>query len=482
MQRVAVVGGGITGLTTALKVRDLTRGEGRETEVLVLEASDRLGGNIRTSREEGFTMEWGPNGYLDNAPETSALVGRLGLEGQIQKADESAAKRYLYRDGQLHLLPTGPLSFLTSPVLSLPGRLRVFLEPFARGRPEDEDETIYAFASRRIGSEAARILIDAMVSGVYAGDIHELSLKSTFPKMYAMESEHGGLVRALLARMKERRAAKKRVAALEARGDQAEELVRPGGPAGPGGTLTSFKDGLDTWIEALASELERSWRLSSPVTAIREEGDLSGGRYTIEIGGRRTLHADAVVLTMPAPKAAPSLRSLDGDLAAEIDALPTAGLAVVALGYDEADLDGAPAGFGFLVPRDQGIRILGCLWDSSIFPGRAPGGKVLLRVMIGGAHDPGAVTLPEEELLETVRRELGETMGIDAEPLLSRVFRHPLGIGQYPVGHQERMDRIHRHLGRHPGLFIAGSSYYGVSMNACIEKASEQAPEIVTAL
>lgn len=480
MARLVVVGGGITGLTTALKVRDLAEERGRRVQVTLLEASERLGGNIRSERERGFTMEWGPNGYLDNVPETPALVRRLGLEERVQRADESAARRYLYRDGRLHLLPTGPLGFLTSPVLSLPGRLRVFWEPFAPGRPEGERETIYEFASRRIGDEAARVLIDAMVSGVYAGDIHTLSLKSTFPKMFAMESEYGGLVRAMLARMKQRRAAKKRVAELRAQGEQVEELVRPGGPAGPGGTLTSFTGGLEVWIEGLADELEGCWQVSSPVTAVRAAPGGAGSRYLVEVAGDRILPADGVVMTVPAPKAAPPLRSLDRALAGEIDTLPTASLVVVALGYEEADLDGAPDGFGFLVPRQEGIRMLGCLWDSSIFPGRAPEGKVLLRVMIGGAHDPDAVALPEQQLLEIVRSELARTMGIQAEPVLTRVFRHPLGIGQYPLGHPERLDRIHGHLERYPGLFVAGSSYYGVSMNACIQKASEQAPEILT--
>jgi len=238
MKRVVIVGGGIGGLTMALHLKDRASELTGGLEVSVMEGSDRPGGNIQTDRAEGFTIEKGPNGYLDNFPTTPSLVRRLGLEDQLQKADESAAKRYLYRGGKLHLLPSGPLGFLTSSILSLPGRLRVFGEPLARRIPEGVDETIFEFASRRIGEEAASVLIDAMVSGVFAGNIHELSLSSSLPKMAAMEEEHGGLVMAMLARMRERRTAKREVEERRLRGEKVEELVQPGGPAGPGGTLT----------------------------------------------------------------------------------------------------------------------------------------------------------------------------------------------------------------------------------------------------
>ncbi|MGW8266854.1 MAG: protoporphyrinogen oxidase, partial [Longimicrobiales bacterium] len=219
MKRVAIIGGGISGLTTALHLKDRAAEAPGGLEVVILEASDEPGGNIRTRRVEGFTIERGPNGYLDNVPTTPALVRRLGLEERLQKADESAANRFLYRNGRLHLLPSGPIGFLTSPVLSFPGRLRVLGEPFARSKPEGLDETIFDFASRRIGTEAASILIDAMVSGVFAGNVHELSLSASFPRMARMEEEHGGLVRAMFAGMKAKRAARREVEERRARGE-----------------------------------------------------------------------------------------------------------------------------------------------------------------------------------------------------------------------------------------------------------------------
>ncbi len=493
MKRVVIVGGGITGLATAFEVAEAAGGA--DIEVVVLEGRDRPGGNIRTERTGGYTIENGPNGFLDNAPKTVDLVRRIGLEDELQRADEAAATRFIYRGGTLHEAPAGPGSFLTSPLLSLRGRLRVLAEPFAKARP-DHDETIFDFAARRIGPEAASVLVDAMVSGVFAGNAHALSLRSSFPKMAAMEAEHGGLVKAMVARMKGKKAAKREAAERRARGEDVGELTRPGGPAGPGGTLTSFRDGLDTWIDGLVAALEDrgvTVRTGAAVAGIEPGGagdepaarDGADRRWTVKLESGEAIDADAVVVTIPSPRAAPLLEPADGALAAAVAEIPTAGLSVVALAFDAAALerDGVDVdGFGFLVPRGQDLRILGCLWDSSVFPGRAPDGKVLLRAMIGGAHDPAAVTEDEETLVARVRQDLETSMGITADPELIRVYRWPLGIGQYEVGHQDRLDRIHERLAANPGLWVAGSSYYGIAMNACIEKAAEQGPEIARTL
>ncbi len=479
LKRIVIVGGGISGLSTAVNLIDLAAQRGEEVEVRVLESGSTIGGNIRTDRIDGYTIEWGPNGYLDNVPTTPELVDRLGLNERIQKSDESAAERYLYRHGRLHLLPSGPVGFLKSAVLSPGGRLRVMLEPFAGAGPEGRDETIAGFVSRRIGREAAEVLIDAMVSGVFAGNIHELSMASSFPKMAAMEEEYGSLVKAMIGRMKERKRAKKRVENMRARGEPIEELVKPGGPAGPGGTLTSFDDGLDIWMDGFRNILGDSIILDSEVTSIRP-ADSVESNWLIETGSGHSFPAKSVVVTVPSPVAAPILREIDAELGATVAEIRTANLAVVALGYDEKDTEGPLNGFGFLVPRLEGIRSLGCLWDSSIFPGRAPEGKVLLRVMIGGAHDPEAVELDDDTLLEIVRKDLVTTMELTAEPELIRIYRHPLGIGQYTPGHQTRLDTIESITKRLPGLWLAGSSYYGISMNACIEKASEQAKDILS--
>ena len=311
----------------------------------------------------------------------------------------------------------------------------------------------------------------------------ELSLASSFPKMAAMEEDHGGLVKAMLARMRSRKSAEREVERKRALGEAVEELVEPGGPAGPGGTLTSFRKGLDTFPQRTAAECGGSIRLGSQVVAIERgrEGDGRSSRaWIVHVTEGESIVADAVVVAVPSPRAAPFLRTLDKDLAGTVGEIRGAGLAVVALAFDAAAMGGAHEGFGFLVPRGTGPRILGCLWDSSIFPGRAPEGKALFRAMIGGAHDPDAVAESEEALVTQVREDLRTTMGLTAPPLFTCIYRWPLGIGQYTVGHRSRLDRIHARLGEHPGLWVAGSSFYGISMNACIEKSGDQAGEILS--
>lgn len=457
-RRVVVVGGGIAGLATAYRLREGARRHDVGLAVTLLEASDRLGGNIRTERARGYTVEWGPNGFLDNVPATLELARDLGLEEELQPADPRAARRFLWRHGRLHALPTGPGSFLRSGVLSVGGRLRVFLEPFQPRGPVDADESVRDFGVRRIGAEAADVLIDAMVSGVFAGDASALSLPSAFPKMRAMEAEYGSLVRAMLAR---RRAGQ-----------------GGGGPAGPGGTLTSFREGLDTLTEALIEALADSTRTGAPVSRLERAGD--GWRVHPE--GGETLEADEVVLAVPAHAAARILEDPAPAASSTLDEAPVAGLAVVALGFPEKALARAPDGFGFLVPRSEGLRILGCLRDSSIFPGRAPEGKVLLRAMIGGAHDPAAVRMPDDALTELVLGELRITLGVQGDPELVRVIRHPLGIAQYNVGHGARLARLDALLADAPGLTLTGSAYHGVAMNACIARADEDARSILDRL
>jgi protoporphyrinogen/coproporphyrinogen III oxidase len=298
----------------------------------------------------------------------------------------------------------------------------------------------------------------------------------------------------MVAGMRQRRAARRASAA--AGQDGAGGHGPTAGPAGPGGTLTSFRPGLDTLVDALARAAGDSLRLRAPVAAIRDSDDGHPPDHGVEAGLRpapgragwivRTgagddVHADVVVVAVPSPRAAPLLEPMDPVLGLAVREIETASLAVVALGYRVEDVPDVH-GFGFLVPRGMGPRILGCLWDSSIFPGRAPAGHVLLRTMIGGAHDPEAVGMERDALLALVATDLRATMGLRAAPALARIYRWPLGIAQYRVGHQDRLDRIQARLDRQPGLWLAGSSFYGISMNACFDKAPEQADQIVAFL
>jgi len=448
---VAVIGGGIAGLAVAFEIRERALAAGGGPQVICLEASERPGGNIRTLREEGFTCEWGPNGFLDNVPATLDLVRRLGIERRLLPSNAAAARRFIFRDSRLRQLPAGPLSFLRSDILSWKGRLRVLLEPLARRpRTAPDDESVFDFAARRIGREAARVLVDAMVSGIYAGNAGELSIRSTFSKLETLEREHGSLTRGMLALRRERRG-------------------KPsGGPAGPGGRLTSFLDGLQEITDHLALALGPSLRLGAQVRAVSDMG-VRGFRIHMSEGA--PLDVAGVVLACPSWFAAGTVESADRELARALAAIPSASVTVLHLGFEESELPAPLAGFGYLVPRGEGPRILGTLWSSSIFPMRAPAGKALLTVMIGGAHDPEAVTLPDERLLDLVRSDLKATMGIDAAPRFVRIFRHTRGIPQYTLGHEARMRTIEARLREHPGLLVCGNSYRGISLNACVEEA-----------
>ena len=412
--RIAVLGGGMAGLAAAYWL-------GRSHEVLVFEASDRLGGNIRTETWEDCRVEWGPNGWLDNEPTTLQLAEALGIESRLVKARSCAAVRFIWRAGKLRALPSKPQQFMTSDCLPLRARLRALLEPFAR-RPPDGDETVHEFAARRLGKTTADTLVDAFVTGIFAGDARRLSVRSALPRLKAIEDQYGSLLRGAKGR-----------------------------GFGPPGTLTSCDQGLEVFVQALSERVDV--HLGAPWSK------LELGRY------------DRVVCSVPAPKAA---ALADGELADHLGRIPTAPVAVVAMVFDASPSLAVPDAFGFLAPRDEGLRILGTLYDSSIFPGRAPEGRRLFRTMVGGRRDPEAVALDDGALIEIVAKDLRRAWGFFEEPRAAKVIRHPLGIAQYERGHAEILAAIEQVAPR--WLRLAGSSYRGVSINACIKEALDWSP------
>ncbi|HUT76176.1 MAG TPA: protoporphyrinogen oxidase, partial [Polyangia bacterium] len=316
MPEVVIVGGGVSGMAVGFEL--LERGLD-PVELLVLEGAHRPGGHLRAERAEGFTVEAGPNGFLDNSPPTLALVERLGLGPRLLPSEESAAVRFLFARGRLRRVPAGPGGMLVSGLLPLPGILRIFAEPLIP-RGGTSDETVFDFAARRIGRAAAAGLVDAMVSGVFAGDARQLELRAAFPRMAAMEADHGGLVKAMFALRKRR----KREGAASA----------GGGPSGPSGRLTSFVDGFEELPRALAARLGASLRTGAPVDAVERRGN----DWTVRLRGGEAIDASAVVLACAAPRSAGMLSALDPRLVEELAAIPLASIAVVATGYraDEA--------------------------------------------------------------------------------------------------------------------------------------------------
>jgi len=465
MSHIAIVGAGVAGLSVAFELLQRRTGHA----VHLYEASNLPGGNIRTDYVDGFTIEWGPNGFLDSVPETLDLVERLGISDRLLPASMASKRRFIWRNGRLREVKPNPVAFLASGLLSWSGKLRIMAEPFT-DTPPDGDQTVFEFATRHIGEEAASVLVDAMVSGVFAGNARELSLKSAFPRMHEMESRYTSLVRALLARMRERRP----------EGENAKphsRLQQAYAPAaGPAGHLTSFRGGMSDLISALVRAVgpERI-RFRAKVETVGRD---RCGAFRLHLAQAQVAEADALILAVPAWNAAPLVRDLAPDMAAALEDIPGAPLCVVATAFKRTDVKHPLDGFGFLVPRGQGLTILGSLWTSSIFPGRAPEGWVLLRTMVGGAHLPTLASLSDTELLRIVRGDLRTSLGITARPALWRIYRHPRGIPQYTVGHEDRLGRIHAACDAIPGLYVIGNSYEGIAVNACVKAAAPLAKRV----
>jgi oxygen-dependent protoporphyrinogen oxidase len=472
MIEIVVVGGGFSGLATAFRIMEGAEREGMDINLTVLEGSKRLGGKVWTNRVDGYNIEVGVNGFLDNKPWTLELCDALGIRDRLMASNDNARKRYIYAYGKLHLLASSPIGFFKSGVLSLKGRLRILKEPFTR-KPGPGDETVASFVERHIGREALRNLVGPMVSGVFAGDPYKLSLKSAFPIMAQLEEEGGGsLIKAMVRRMKKAKQMKK------------EGRAPPkGGPMGPGGILTSFPEGMQFIIDTLEEKLADAVVTGRRVTRV---GKSPEGGYTLhyleEDGTTGSLGADVVVLATPAYACAGILSGLDGEMKKVFEAIPYPPLVVVALGYSREGIAHDLEGFGFLVPYEEGKTILGCLWDSSMYGHRAPEGRVLLRCMVGGARRPETADLLDDALLDAVKRDLRDIMGIEAEPDLVRIYRHDRAIPQYNVGHSEKLERLEERLKEHPGLFLAGNSYTGIGINDCSRVAAETAGKVITYL
>jgi len=422
-------------------------------EVIVFESAGRTGGKVMTeATPEGFLCEWGVNAFLDKSPRTLELCNEIGLHPV--SADVAAKKRYVYSEGELHKLPEKPPEFLRSRLLSIPGRLRVMGEVFTR-KARKSDETLEEFGTRHLGREAFEKLIDPMASGVFAGDARTMSLKSCFPRIHEVESEFGSLIRGLIKLQKKAR--------REGRKDT------PG--PGPGGLLTSFDAGMSVLTDTLTAGLGSRVRVHSEASGVSR----SGGLYTLHLENGSSEDLDALVLATPAYSQAKILSDLVPAISNQLKRIPYPPLAVVCMGFSREKAGHCLDGFGFLVPSRENRGILGTVVDSNVFPGRAPEGSVLFRTMMGGARSPQFAELPDEQLVDRVRSDLKDMLGLTADPDFVSIYRHDKAIPQYLVGHADRLAAIHRELEALPGLVLTGNAYRGVSLNDCVLNASRTA-------
>jgi protoporphyrinogen/coproporphyrinogen III oxidase len=456
MPRVVVVGAGLSGLAVAFRFRQALPG----VHLTLLEGRDRPGGTVWTEHRDGFRVETGPNGFLDNKPGAVRLCRDLSIANQLVAASEGSRRnRFVFLRDQLHKLPASPLGIFTTPLLSAGGKLALLREPLRR-KPTTApaDESVAAFARRRFGKEAADVFIDALVTGIYAGDPESLSVRACFPRLTQFEDEAGGVLRGFLRSAKQ----KKRDAA--ARGEK------------PAPTRAwSFREGLRALVEALADRVS----VTTGVRVSLIEPAPPGWRVRGE--GNDSWETDAVVLACPAYEQATAVADLDPALADDLASIAYNRVAVVALGYRQADAQ-APDGFGYIAPQHTRRDVLGVQWCSSIYPDRAPPGFVLWRALCGGANRPDVFDLDDDTLVRACHREMQLALGVRGEPVFRQVVRWPRAIPQYHVGHLDRVARIEAAVGRHPGLFIAGNALHGVSMPDVAERAGAVAERMVAYL
>ncbi len=448
--RIVIVGGGISGLSLAyfLLKKEPT------LEVEVYESLNRAGGKIWTDKTDGFLCEWGVNGFLDNKPGTLELASELNLTPL--RSNDNARKRFIFSDNKLNLIPESPPAFFKSDLLSLKGRLRIIYEMFAP-KGGAEDETLQAFATRRLGREAYEKLIDPMASGIYAGDSSRLSLKSCFPRINELEQTYGSLIKGMIKLQKEAKKTGKKVS------------------AGPGGVLTTFDGGMQVLIAALQDALGDRLKLGAAVASIDRKDD----NYSVFLENGKEIEADILVLATPAHATSGIVRDMNRQVSDILDRISYPAVSVACLGFRREKIEHALDGFGFLIPHREGRNILGTLWDSSIFPNRAPEGSVLLRTMVGGARASDIAMQDDERILSDVMGELKAIMGINAEPDLVRIYKHEKAIPQYNVGHQNILDDLYAVMSKCRGLYLTGNAYRGIGLNDCIENSYKWSEKIL---
>ncbi|MFA5832199.1 MAG: protoporphyrinogen oxidase [Bacteroidota bacterium] len=439
--QITIIGGGISGLTTAWWLRK------QSYSIKVLERDATVGGTMKTIRNNGWLIETGPNSALETSLLFKTLFADLGLSDQLVYANPVGNNRYILRNGMLHPLPMSPVKFLRTNLWSLSGKIRLLKEPFV-GRAKKE-ESIAEFVERRLGKELLDYAINPFVAGIFAGAPEQLSVRAAFPKLYALEEKYGGLIRGQIGGARERKK----------RGEVAKDRAQ----------MFSFKNGMQTLPDAIAKALGNDIQTSSNVEGL--EYDEKGKRYVLRYstkGSVHTHHTDSIVFAVPASVAARLIEPFDDTLSKSIDNIVYPPVTEVFVGYKSKQVHRQLDGFGFLIPAKEQRQILGVIWSSTLFEGRAPEGSVALTVFVGGSRQPEYALRNDAELLQTVSTELKELMQVDGEPVFTHITRWEKAIPQYHIGHLNIVEQMKQFEERHPGIFLSGNYRDGISVGDCV--------------
>src|SRR5271166_3883039 len=461
MKRIAIIGGGISGLSAAFAL-EKHRLAGAPLEYVLFESTPRLGGVLVTEHVDGCLVEAGPDSFLTEKPWASDLCREIELGDQLIGSNDADRKTYILVKGKLVVIPDG-LMFMVptkitptvlSPLFSPRAKMRMAREWFHPPRKADADETVAAFVERHYGSEMVDRLADPLLSGVYGGEASQLSVRAVLPRFAEMEAKYGSLGRAMLA-------ARAKMAAV------AKAPARP--------LFSSLKDGMQQMVDALVARLNASsLKTSVPVQSVIRQSD----GWTVS-AGYQTDHFDAVIIAIPTHAAAAVLQAADANLARDLGEIQYTSSVTVTLGYDEKVRASLPPGFGFLVPRSEGRRMLAATFVHNKFPHRAPDNRAIVRCFLGGARDEQILQVSEARILEIVRAELQKIIGLNVDPVFARVYKWKAAMAQYSVGHLERLQRIETLRQKLQNLALAGNGYNGIGVPDCVRSGAEAAGKIL---
>ncbi len=460
-KRIAVVGGGISGLAAAYELAQARRAGVGVAEYL-FEAGPRLGGALRSERVRGCLVEAGADSFLTEKREAAELCREVGLGDELIGSNDADRRTLILHRGRLEPLPDGleffvparPMSALRTRLLSWKDKLSLAAELFQQPRRASE-ESVAAFVLRHFGSGLLDTIVEPLLAAVYGGDPRELSARATLPRLVQMEELSGSLIRALR------------------RNRQPASAVRPP-------LFTTLRNGLESLAAALENRLEPSRVLCG--RRVEAVSPLASGGFELRAKGELLLHADAVVLALSAHEAARLLAPLDSALAQNLSDIPYSSSLIVAVGYDAPLAAQVPTGFGFLVPEKEGLRLRACTFIGQKFPHRVPPGRILFRCFYGGAHDEAALELTDDEAAALVQADLRRVLRIEAEPLFVRVYRWPRAIAQYTLGHLERVAAIRSRMAGHPALFLCGNYFDGIGIADCVRSGCAAAADCLKSL